>query len=226
MAREKIDIPVTSRQAGKHNSRSSRVAGKIPAVVYGPKTEPMNVLADELTVRRYTGRRFESTIFALSSTDSKMNKLNVILRDIQVHPVTRRPLHVDFYAPDMTKPVRVSIEVRLEGKPIGTADGGVLEQTTREIEIEVLPTDIPEFISADVSELGVGDALHVSDLKVPAGVRMISALTLTLATVAVPKEEVVAPVAEVAAAAAAPAAGGAPAAPGAAPAAAAAPAKK
>lgn len=224
MAREKIEFPVSIRTSGKHHSRASRNEGKVPAVIYGPKTEPLNVLADEVFVRKYTGRKFESTIFQIKSDDKKVAGLNVILRDVQVHPVTRRPQHIDFYAPDMTKPVRVSVEIRLEGKAIGLSDGGLLEQTLRDLDIEVLPTDIPEFVTGDVSELGVGDALHVSDLKIPAGVKVIGLPTLTVATVAIPKEEAAPVVAAVdATAAAAPAAGtGAPAAPGAAPAAAAA----
>lgn len=205
MARERIEIPVSTRTSGKHHSRSSRVEGKIPAVIYGPKTEPINVLADELTVRRFQGSKFESTIFNLKG-EGKANGLSVILRDVQVHPVTRRPLHVDFYAPDMTKPVRVNVELRLEGKALGLSEGGLLEHMLRDLEIEVLPLDIPEFITADVTNLGLGDALHVSDLQVAKGVKIISLPTLTIATVAIPREEA-APVA--AAAEAAPAAGAA-----------------
>ena len=229
MARETIEIPVTARQTGKHNSRSSRIAGKIPCVIYGPKTEPINVLADEITIRKYSGRRYEATIFGLKSDDKAVSSLQVIMRDIQVHPMTRRPVHVDFYAPDMTKPVRVSVELRLEGKAQGLTEGGTLEHMLREIEIEALPTAIPEYISADVTNLGLGEALHVSDLKAGTGYKFMSLPTLTIATVAVPREEEAAPVAAAAAAPAA-AAGGkaAPAAAGkAAPAAAAkAPAKK
>lgn len=216
MAREQIEIPVTARQIGKHNSRMSRTAGRVPGVVYGPKTEPVNVLADEIMIRKYQGRKFESVIFNLKSDNSKLNKVAVILRDIQFHPVTRRPLHIDFYAPDMTKPVRVSIELRLEGKPLGLSEGGVLEHIVRDIEIEVLPAEIPEFLPVDVSNMGLGDALHVSDVQVPKGVRIISLPTLTIATVAVPKEETITPVAAAAtpeAGAAAPAAGAAGAAP-------------
>jgi large subunit ribosomal protein L25 len=226
MAREKIEIPVTARTSGKHHSRSSRIEGKIPAVIYGPKTEPMNVLADELTVRKYQGSKFESSLFTLKG-EGKANGLNVILRDVQVHPMTRRPLHVDFYAPDMAKPVRVNVELRLVGKAQGLAEGGLLEHLLRELEIEVLPLEIPEFIEADVTNLGLNEALHVSDLQVGKGVRVISLPTLTIATVAVPREEA-APVAAAPGAEAAPAAGAAaPAAGAAAPAAAAAaPAKK
>lgn len=216
---DRIEINVSTREAGKHHSRGSRIAGKIPAVIYGPKTKPVNVLTDELTVRRYSGHKFESTIFILKSDDKSLNGLNVIMRDVQVHALTRRPLHLDLFAPDMSKPVRVNVELRLEGKALGLSSGGLLEHLLRDVEIEVLPDQIPEFIVADVTNLDVGDALHVSDLKLAAGVKLISLPTLTIATVAVPREEVAAPVAAAAAPGAAPA-------PGAAAPAAAAPAKK
>lgn len=211
MARERIEIPVSARTVGKHHSRAARKSERVPGVVYGPKTEPINVLADELTVKRYQGRKFESTIFNLKSDDSKLGGISVILRDVQVHPVTRRPVHVDFYAPDMSKPVRVAVQIQLEGKPAGTAEGGLLEHLLREVEIEVLPNDIPEVVLADVSELGLNEALHVSDLKVPAGVKIVSLPTLTIATVSVVKEESLTPTpaAGAAAAGAAPAAGAA-----------------
>lgn len=210
-SKERIDIPVAARASGKHNSRTARVTGKIPAVVYGPKTTPVNVLTDEVLISKYQGRKFESVIFNLKSDDAKLNKISVILRDVQVHPVTRRPVHIDFYAPDMSKPVRVNVELRLEGKPIGLSEGGVLEHIVRDVEIEVLPNDIPEFLAIDVSGMGLGDALHVSDLVVAKGIKVLALPTMTVATVSVPKEEVAAPVAAAAtdAAAAAPAAGAA-----------------
>jgi large subunit ribosomal protein L25 len=227
--RQQIEITVSPRQTGKHNSRASRIDQKVPAVIYGAGVENVNLLTDALSVIRYGGRKFESTIFKLKSDDKKLNGQAVLFKDVQVHPVTRRPLHVDFYAVDMTKPIRVNIEVKLEGKPIGLADGGMLQAVVREIEVEVLPTQIPEFLTADVSDLGVGDSLHVSDLKIPQGVKVLTRGEQTICTVVVIAEEVVAPVAAAvdptapAAAGAAPAAGAA-AAPGAAPAAAAAPA--
>lgn len=203
----RIEIPVASRETGKHASRTSRTQGMVPGVVYGPKTTPINVLAEEKLLRKYYGRKFESTIFNLKSDVSGLDKVAVLLRDIQVHPVTRRPVHVDFYAIDMASNIRVSIGLRFDGKPVGLSDGGVLELIVRDVEVECKPNEIPDEIVIDVSNMNVGDALHVSDIKAPAGVKIISLPTLTLATVAVPKEEAATPVA--ATEAAAPAAGAA-----------------
>lgn len=219
---DKINLKVSTRETGKHHSRQNRLKALIPTVLYGPKTKPINLMMDELTVTRYAGRKFESTIFGLQADDAELAKTNVLIKDVQVHPVTRRPQHVDLYAVDMTQAIRVNVGIRFEGKPIGLTEGGLLQILLRELEIECLPTDIPEEFVADVTNLGVGDALHVSDLTAPQGVKIISSQTLTIATVNILAEEA-APVAAAAAdpaAAAAPAAG-APAAPGAAPAAAA-----
>ena len=106
----------------------------------------------------------------------------------------------------MSKTVRVSIEISIEGKAIGLAEGGLLNVVTRQVEIECLPTAIPESIKVDVSNLGLGDSIHASDLTIPDGVKLISRPELTIAAVVIQEEEAVAtPV--VAAAAATPAAG-------------------
>ena len=219
---EKIVLPVSGRTIGKHFSRAYRRGEKIPAVIYGPKLASQSLLIDELAIRKYVGRKFESTIFRLKSDDKAVDQQHVLLKKVQYHPVTQRPEHIDFYAVDMTKPLKVKIEIRFDGKPIGLADGGLLQLILREVEIECLPSDIPEYVQVDVSNLGVNDALHVSDLTLPANVKVISHGHLTIATVSVLADEPE----PTAAAAAAPVEGaapatGAPAAPGAAPAAAA-----
>ncbi len=107
----------------------------------------------------------------------------------------------------MKKPVRISVEVRLEGKPIGLSEGGLLNVVNRQIEVECLPTDIPDFISVDIANLGLGDAIHVSDLEIPKTLKVLSPIDTTIAVVNIAEEEAVA--APVAAAEAAPAAGAA-----------------
>jgi large subunit ribosomal protein L25 len=192
MARETIEIEVKPRQSGKSTSRALRRSDLIPAVVYGPKTEPVLASMEIIPFRKLQGKNLESTIFKLKSAEKSLNGLSVIFRDIQVHPVTRIPQHIDFYSIDLTKAIRVSVEIRITGKAEGISEGGLLEQILRELEIEAKADAIPEFIEADVTPLKVGDALHVSDLKVPAGVKVLSLSHLTIATCAIQKEEVVA----------------------------------
>lgn len=188
---KRFDLEVQVRTTGKAHSRELRNRLQVPAVVYGTGKN-FSVFLDERAVIKYNTRAFENSLFNLKSSDGNLNGVVSLMKDVQVHPVTRRPQHVDFYALDLTKAVRVSVEVRLEGKPVGIADGGLLNAVNRQVEIECLPTAIPESFVLDVSDLGIGDSKHVSDLKVPAGVKLISSPDLTLAVVNLFVEEVIA----------------------------------
>lgn len=205
--KNRIDLSVEPRTTGKHFSRSLRNERKVPAVVYGTGVNA-NVYVYEGDIVRYNTRNFENALFNLKSSDKAANGKVVLMKEVDVHPLSRRPRHVDFYALDLTKTVRVFVELKLDGKPAGLADGGQLNIVNRQIEVECLPTEIPENIPADISHLGVGDAMHVSDLQVPANVKVISSPELTVAVVNLFVEEAAAPAVD-ATAAAAPAAGAA-----------------
>jgi large subunit ribosomal protein L25 len=205
--KQRIELNVESRNTGKGNSRALRNERRVPAVVYG-SVENKNVWVFEGDILRYNVRAYENALFNLKSADGALTGKVVLIKSVDVHPVNRKPQHVDFFALDLKKSVRVNVEIRLEGKPIGLAEGGLLTVVARQIEIECLPTDIPESIVADISALGVGDALHVSDLIIPDNVKVLTGMEQTLAVVNIAEEEAVAaPTAEAAAAAAAPAAG-------------------
>jgi len=218
---KKFDLNVEVRTTGKSSSRALREGHKVPAVIYGVGAENRNVQIDENTILKFNTRAYENALYNLKSQDNKTNGIVVMFKDIQVHPVTRRPQHVDLFALDLKKPVRLSVEIRFEGKPIGLAEGGLLNVVNRQIEIECLPTEIPESFKIDISDLGVGDAKHVSDLSLPSNIKLITSKDQTLAVVnAFVEEEVAAPVVAEGAAAPAEGAAAAPAAGGAAPAAA------
>ncbi len=202
--KQRHELLVEPRLDGKHHCRALRKAKKIPGVLYGSMAN-VNVCMAENDVIKFNSRKFDNALFTIKSPIKEANGKVVLLKKVDINPLSRRPVHADLYALDLTKPVRVSIEIRTEGKPVGIADGGLLSVVNREVEIEVLPNDIPESFVLDVSHLGVGESVHVSDIKLPAGVKMISALDLTLAVVSLVAEEVV--VAPVAAAVAAPVAG-------------------
>jgi large subunit ribosomal protein L25 len=212
---KRFDLTVEPRETGKHFNRKNRVNHRIPAVVYG-SADNKNILVDENTIVKYNTRAYENALFNLKSSDAKLNGVVVLLKDMQVHPVTRRPIHADLFALDLKKPVRVSIEIRFEGKPIGIADGGLLNVVNRTIDIECLPTEIPEGLSLDISDLGVNDSKHVSDLKLPTTIKLLTAPDVTLAVCNLFVEEEVAPTAAAADATAAATAGAAPGAPAAA----------
>lgn len=209
---------IEDRQSGKSFSRAARMEKKVPTVVYGPKFKNENGFIEEKIVTRYLASRFESTIFDLKSDSAKFKGVKVLIKNIQRHPVTDRPVHLDLYALDMTSKVRLNVVLEFTGTAAGVKEeGGLFQVVMHEVEIECLPADIPKVLVADVTELRLNNSLHVSDLKLPNGVRAVTPGERTLATVtAYVEEAAAAPVA----AAAAPAAGATPAA-GAAPAAAA-----
>lgn len=203
MSKQRIELTVVTRETGRANSRELRVNKMVPGVIYGAM-ENQNVSVHVNDILKYNTRAYENALLNLKSSDSKLNGKVALIKSVQVNPLSRRPEHVDFFALDLNKPVRVSVEIKIEGKAIGIAEGGLLNIVMRSVEVECLPTAIPDFLTLDVSNLGVGDSLHASELTMPAGVKLISRPEVTIAAVVEQEEEVVA--APVAAAAAAPAA--------------------
>jgi large subunit ribosomal protein L25 len=220
MAMQEIKINASVREIGKATSRELRKTRHIPAVVYGPKTKPLSISIGENDAVKYSRMGFENSILTFVSSDQALNGLKVLRKSIDVHPVSRRPVHMDFFAPDMSQKVRVNVEVRITGKAKGTADGGLVSMVRREVEVECLPLEIPQFFELDVTELDLNESMHVSDIKFPENVRVITSTDETIVTCAeVQEETITAAPTEAAAegAAATPAAGGTPAAGAAAP---------
>ncbi len=217
---------------GKGPARRLRREGKIPAVVYGRKQEPTHLSVDPAVLLKAieTPHRF-NTVLTLEMDGTKKH---VLFKDYTVDPVTRKLLHADFLEVKLDEPVKVEVPVVTVGRAAGQAEGGILSIATHEIVLEALPNKIPVRIEVDVTNLKIGQSIHVSELKPPEGCKFKYSTDYAVAFVAVPeKEEVVAPVAAAPGAvpaegAAAPAAGapGAPAAAGAPAAGAAAPAGK
>ncbi len=224
-------------EKGKGPARRLRQKGLIPAVVYGRKSAPTHLSVDPSVLMEAidTPHRF-NTVLTLKLDDVEKH---VLFKDYEVDPVSRQLLHADFLEVKLDEAVKVEVPVVTTGKCVGVTDGGILSIAAHEIVVEALPTKIPIRIEVDVTELKIGQSIHISALTPPEGCKFRFATDYVVAFVAVPeKEEVVAPVvaalpgevpAEGAAAAApgAPAPGaaaGAPAAGGAAPAAGAAPA--
>jgi large subunit ribosomal protein L25 len=214
---ETLEIKVQRRSGtGKSVTRKLRRGGTIPAVFYGPKrtTASIGVAAEEFA--RKLLRLEGSHLIRLvndGGSDGDLHDKMVLMREVQLHPVSGDVLHVDFYEVDLTERLAVSVPLHFMGKPVGVVDGGILQPILREIEVECLPTEIPEFIEVDVSALGIHEAIHVSDLKLPEGVTPTGEAGLTIVTVLPPTVEEAKPaeVAEAVPGEAAPAEGAAPA---------------
>src|SRR5213595_211672 len=182
---------------GKGAARQARFHGKVPAVIYGHgrETQPLELEAKALE-KALQGVEPASTIIDLV-VDGKTVK--TLIREIQRHPIRPDIIHVDFYEIHATEKVKLKVPVHLVGNPDGVRNaGGVLDQVTREVEIEVLPENIPDRVELDVTALKIGDSLHVRDLSI-SNAAILTGADLTIATVVPPRaEEVAAPTAEAA----------------------------
>src|SRR6266849_1148745 len=182
-------------QTGKGAARQARFQKKIPAVIYGHgrAAQPLTVDGPALELA-LSGVEPESTLIELT-VDGK--KTRALIREIQRHPIRPDIIHVDFYEIHAHEKVTLKIPVHLVGTPDGVRNaGGVLDQVTREVEIEVLPEQIPDRVELDVTALKIGASLHVRHLQIP-NVTILTHSDLTIATVVPPRaEEVAAPTPE------------------------------
>lgn len=161
-------------KTGSSESRRLRRNGMIPATVYGDHKSPVSVAVDSKQItfilRSEAGH---NTIFKLQTKDNETT--TVMIKDWQLDPVKGRLVHADFFRVSMTEKTRVSVPVRLVGEPKGVKiDGGILDHPVREIEIECLPTEIPEHIDVDVSGLRVGGHIYAKDLKLAGNMRILT----------------------------------------------------
>jgi large subunit ribosomal protein L25 len=195
--------------AGSQEARRLRRSGRIPAVLYGRTGKPISIDLDAREFVNGIKGISESTIVKVE-IDGQAHE--AFVKDTQRNITNGNIIHVDFYEVESDTALRTRVSVHIHGTPVGVREGGVLESPLHEIEVECLPRDLPERIDVDVSDLKVNQSLHVRDIPLGEGVRLISAADQVVALVKFAKAEAAAPAAEEAAAAAAPAPGAAPAA--------------
>lgn len=186
-----LTIEVNRRdETGKSANRRLRRAEMIPAVVYGGGKEPISIKVPRKTlIDLFKSGGSENRIFLLKLADTGQSR-HAMIRDIQVDPITRKVEHVDFMRIDMSKRIRVRVHVTLEGVAYGVrTEGGLLDFVTREVEVECLPTAIPQEIKVDVSEVKVGQHLEVKDLQLPEGVKLLEDADRVIVSVAHAKVE-------------------------------------
>jgi large subunit ribosomal protein L25 len=177
---------------GSSQSRRLRRAGSLPGIVYGEGKVGMLIQVDAHTFSKALKHHEGEHILMDLDIAGKGTK-KVLLQDIQHNHLTGKIIHVDFHEISMTKKLRVEVPLRLVGEPVGvTQMGGVLEYLVRSIEIECLPTDIPEHIDADVSALTIAQRLSVGDIKLDAKYTILTNKDLPIAAVTAPREEEVA----------------------------------
>ncbi len=188
--KKEITVKATQRQGrGKNDARRARREGQVPVTIYGGAGEAVAALAplSELAaiLRSDSGR---NTIFTLDIDG--VGAAEVMFIDRQIDPVRSRLVHADFKRLVKGEKIEATVPLRLVGEPIGVREhAGILEQIVREVEIRCEPREIPEHIDVDVTNLGVHEVLHVSDIPVAAGIEILEQADAVIATVGVVKEE-------------------------------------
>ena len=193
-----VSIALESRSGtGKSYNRKLRAKGRVPGVVYGSGKEPVSVSFDPKVLEAKLSQSHAgiNTLFDLEGDASVANRVAMV-KDLQREPVSGAVLHADFYEIDLTERLHVSVPVHLSGSAPGLIEGGVIEHALRELELACLPNAIPDEVIADVSELELGQSLHVADIQLPEGVELVSNPELSVVSVLLPKaitEDVVEP---------------------------------
>ena len=173
---------------GKGAARKLRRNNQMPAIFYGPGTQSIMLTVDrpELALITKQGGR-ENVILDLQITsDQGEQTKKVMLKDLMVDPIKGAYLHADFYEISMDKEITVNIPVRLVNTPVGVTNGGFLQSIRREIAISCLPDNMIDSFELDVSELDIGDALHVRDITFPEGISCADEEHLTVVVVSAP----------------------------------------
>ena len=185
-----IELSATTRTTtGNGPARVLRRQGRVPAILYGPHAESimLSISAydlDKILKQGSVGR----TIFTVNIDDGKIGK-SAMIKEMQLHPVTRSFLHLDLYEISMDRKIHVNVPVVTTGKAVGVEMGGLLQLVFRELEVLCYPNEIPDNITIDISQLGLGDAVHVEDIKLSGNAEIPHDTNFTILTITSPKAE-------------------------------------
>jgi large subunit ribosomal protein L25 len=189
---QRMDLEAEQREkSGKGVARALRRAGRIPAVLYGDgKSSLLSVSPGDL-VKILKSESGENALINLKIQGGKtVEARTAILRDFQKDPITGTILHADLFEINMNKPIRVRVPILVTGEQSeGVKEGGVLQHNLREVEIECLPSMIPDHLNVDATHLKIGESIHVRDLQVQEGVRVLEDRDLAIVSVAAPMSE-------------------------------------
>lgn len=187
---ETLEIRVDARdKKRKRDAKRLLRSGKIPGILYGPKTQAIALALDK---REFSSRVADlegSHLVRLKSDSSELADKVALVKDMQHHPISGDVIHTDLYEVDLTAKITVNVPLHFIGKAEGVVRGGILQPIVREIEVECLPLDIPAFFDVDVSGLDIGDSVHIEELTMPEGVTAVYESNLALVAVVPPTVE-------------------------------------
>ena len=170
-----VTLEVSGRDGtGKSAVRKLRQQGKVPGVVYGGHRDPVAIIVDRKAITDLIQKSEHGvrSVFLLKMAGTDQQR-HAMIKDIQIDPINRKMMHVDFIRVVMDEVVRVSVPVVITGSPIGVREGGLLDFQVRELHVECLPNAIPDKVEIEISELGIHHYFRISDLPLPEGVKVL-----------------------------------------------------
>jgi large subunit ribosomal protein L25 len=176
------------KDKGKGAARKLRKNNQIPAIFYGPKTDPVMLAVDYAELKRIMKLGSgENTILDLRvQSDQGSETRKAMIKDLLMDPVKDTFLHADFYEISMDKKITVGVPIRLLNTPVGVTNGGILQHVRRELTVSCLPDKLIDSLELDVSGLDIGDSLHIRDIELPEGITSDEEEDLTVVIVAAP----------------------------------------
>jgi large subunit ribosomal protein L25 len=188
---DQLEIKAKTRTTkGNGPARALRREGHVPAVLYGPSTEPqmLSVSAYDLDMTLKKGN-ISRAILSLA-IDDQPSRIAMV-KELQQHPVTGDVLHLDLYEIDMARKIKVNVPISTTGKSKGIELGGMLQIIRRELEVLCLPNAIPETITIDITDLDIGDSVHVEEIPLGENIELPLDVNFTVLTIVSPKIEAV-----------------------------------
>lgn len=189
---ELIELKTNIRATtGNGPARRLRQEGQIPAVLYGPRTEPalLSVNISDLDLVLKKERVGQILLNLVIRHNEETSTRTVMVKELQTHPVSRNFLHIDFYEVTMDRKIVVNVPVITTGKSKGVEIGGILQIIRRELEVQCLPLDVPKSIEVDITDLNIGDSVHVGDIPRQNEVEFLDDENFTVITIVIPKIE-------------------------------------
>jgi len=176
---------------GNGPARRLRVSGQIPAVLYGPKTEPvlLSVNKSDLEQVFKKGGIGQVILNLVIQKNGETTTKPAMIKELQTHPLSRNFIHIDFYEIKMDQKITAKIPVVTTGMAKGVELGGILQIIRRELEVECLPLEVPESIEIDISDLDIGDSIHVGEIRLEGEIEFLEDDNYTVVTVLSPKME-------------------------------------
>jgi large subunit ribosomal protein L25 len=177
--------------AGKGSSRTLRREGKLPAILYGSDIESIPLAVDAHDIELLFNKiSYSQALINLAVENGSSFEKMVMIKEVQSDPLSRKYLHVDFYEIRMDRKISTTVPVMISGISKGVEAGGTLQIIRRELDVVCFPAEIPDHIEIDISDLDMGDSVHVADIRPEGGIEIPYDVNFTVVTVVSPKAEV------------------------------------